>query len=152
MNCPRALLCLAVLGLVCGCITAPPKLPGPTAQKSNLTPGMVKRTIDKGVTGQTKILQTFGAPNIVSRDTAGSEVWTYDVQSVAHTSAQTSASGGMGAAAGGVAGSVPIVGGAGGGGKRSTSTGMVSSSTFTLMITFDENDVVSDYRMQSTSF
>jgi len=145
--------CLVALAgiLVAGCKTSPPPLPG-GGQKSNLTPGMVKSTLVQGQTLQAQVLNTFGAPQIVTRDQSGHEVWTYDVQSVSHASAQTQRSGGGGVAAAALAGEVPLAGGAGGQGSRATSAGQVSSTTFTLMITFDENDVVQDYRMMSTQF
>ena len=146
----RVLLVLLPLALA-GCRTSPPALPG-AGRNSNLTPGMVQHAVKVGQTNQTEVLEAFGAPNIITRDKGGQEVWTYDVQSTAHTSATTSKSGNMGAAAGGVAGTVPIVGSLGGSGKRTTSTGMVSSSTFTLIIKFDESQTVADYKMQSTTF
>ena len=145
----------AFLMAIAGCQTAPPPLPG-GGQRSNLTPGMVKKTIKKGTTPQIEVAQVFGPPNMVMTDQQGREVWTYDVQSTSHTEAQTDKHGraGGGAVAGGLAGNVPIAGGAGGGGgaSRSTSTGQVSSTTFTLMITFNSNQVVEDYRMMSTQF
>lgn len=138
--------------VLCGCTTTPPPLPTSSGQKSNLTPGMVKSTIERGVTLQTQVLQAFGAPNIVTLDKAGHEVWTYDVQSVASSSATTSRSGSIGIGAGGIIGTTPTIGIAGASGSKSTSAGQVSSSTFTLMITFNENQVVEDYRMMSTQF
>lgn len=148
-----SVLMAAILALaVAGCTTRSPELPASSSQKSNLTPGMVEATVKNGETRQVDVLQTFGAPNIVTRDQAGREVWTYDVHSVAHASASTERSGSLAAAGAGLAGEA-LVGGAGGvSGGKSTSAGQVSSSTFTLMITFDENDVVQDYRMMSTQF
>jgi hypothetical protein len=140
---------LIVLGFLLGCSTAPPALPG---QPSTLTPGMVEKTLREGETSQNQVISSFGAPNIITRDESGLEVWTYDVHSVAHAEASTARSGAGAAGAGGIAGSVPIVGGVTGGGGKSTSAGQVSSSTFTLMITFDDQDRVKSYRMQSTRF
>ena len=144
-------LCAVLLaaGLLLSCATAPPALPGAA---STLTPGMVSKTLREGETSQNQVLASFGAPNIITRDTSGFEVWTYDVHSVAHAEANTSRSGSGGVAAGGIAGSVPIGGVVSGGGNQSTSAGQVSSSTFTLMITFDEQQVLKSYRMQSTRF
>lgn len=146
--------CVMTLALT-SCKTAPPPLPG-GGQRSNLTPGMVNKYVHKGETPQTDIYRVFGPPNIIMTDQDGREVWTYDVQSTSRTAADTSRSGSVGAgvAAGGMAGNVPIGGGVagGGGGSRSTSTGQVSSTTFTLMITFDDKQVVQDYRMLSTQF
>ena len=52
------------------------------AQKSNLTTGMVKKKIIKGITTQNEILKVFGAPNIITKNKSGNEVWTYDTISV----------------------------------------------------------------------
>ena len=147
---------VAVLGALAvaasfACASAtPPPLPG---ARSNLTPAMVKRTLDQGVTTQNAVIAQFGAPNIITTDESGREVWTYDVHSVSSSAATTSSSASGGVGAGGlVSGSVPVVGGVGGSAGGSTSAGQVSSSTFTLMITFDERQVVETYRMQATQF
>jgi len=144
-----------LVAVVAGCKTSPPPLPG-GGQRSNLTPGMVKKHLNKGATTQTEVYTVFGPPNIIMTDQEGREVWTYDVQSTSHTAAETekSGSGGGAVGAGGVAGGAVIGGGlgGGGGGSKRTSTGQVSSTTFTLMITFDQNSVVQDYRMLSTQF
>ena len=145
----RSCAVLLTLAFLLGCSTAPPELPG---KPSTLTPGMVSKTLHEGETTQNQVLESFGAPNIITRDEAGLEVWTYDVHSVAHAEASTARSGSAGIGGGGLAGDVPIGGVVSGSGGKSTSAGQVSSSTFTLMITFDEQQLVKSYRMQSTRF
>lgn len=115
-----------LLFAVYGCSSVQP------VQKSNLTPGMVKTTITKGETTQNEIMKLFGAPNIVTKSKSGNEVWTYDKVSIESGSS-------------GAYGTIVVAGIAGG--KSSTST-----KTFTLMIEFDENDVVKDYSYRSSSF
>lgn len=153
----RRLLALSTGILLLSCVRAQsPPLPYSNQQKSNLTAGMVKKHVKVGVATQTEILSVFGAPNIITRDKDGNEVWTYDKQSMASASevAEWNASGGAGAIAGGLAGDAAIGGGvtAGGSSGKSSSAGQVSSATFTLMIQFDANDVVKDYRMMATQF
>ncbi len=150
---------ISVLCAVCvciGCTSSAPDMPTANSQKSNLTPGMVNASVKEGATNQTDVLHVFGAPNIVTKDTNGKEVWTYDVQSTAYTSASTSSAGGagLGVGAGGRTNSALIGGGvAGGGGKsKDTNVGQTTSSTFTLMITFRDDGIVDSYRMMSTSF
>lgn len=109
-----------------GCASVQP------VQSSNLTPGMAKTTIIKGKTTQNEILTVFGAPNIVTKNKSGNEVWTYDKMSV-----ETGASE--------VYGTAIVVGGVG---VRGSST----ERSFTLMIEFDENDVVKDYSYRSSAF
>ncbi len=101
-------------------------------QKSNLTPGVVKKRLQKGVTSQAEIIRLIGAPNIVTKNKVGEEVWTYSRQSF------DSESGGFG-------GSLLFFGGA----KAFSSA---SSNSFDLIITFDENDIVKDYSVVSSQF
>lgn len=151
------LIIICVGMLTGGCVRAKsPDLPYSSQQKSNLTAGMVKRNIKVGVTNQADLITVFGAPNIITRDREGHEVWTYDRQSMASAAeiAEWNAGGSVTVGAGGIAGDA-VVGGAGtlgGSSGKSSTAGQVSSATFTLMISFDENDVVQDYRMQATQF
>ena len=109
-----------------GCASVQP------AQKSNLTAGVVNKTIVKGQTSQDEILKTFGPPNIITKNKSGKEVWTYDKVSTA-----SSGSGAYGTI---------LIAGVGG------SSSSTSSQTFTLMVTFNESDIVEDYSMMSTAF
>ena len=150
-----ALLCMAAGTSAC-IMAQSPALPQSSAQKSNLTAGMVKKYVKVGKATQADLLTVFGAPNIITRDRDGNEVWTYDRQSIASVSeiAAWNAGGSVTAAGAGLAGSTPIGGVASGGGSagKSSNTGQVSSATFTLMLTFGANDVVKDYRMMATQF
>lgn len=101
-------------------------------QKSNLTTGMVKKTIIEGVTTQTEILKVFGAPNIITKNKSGNEVWTYDTISVEKSAEE----GYWNVIVGGVRG-----------GKSSAST-----RTFTLMIEFDSNEVVKECSYRASAF
>ena len=103
-----------------------------TAQKSNLTAGMAKQKIIKDVTTQNELLEVFGAPNIITKNKSGNEVWTYD-----KVSAEKSFEEGYWNV---------IVGGASGGQSSTT------AKTFTLMIEFGDNDVVKDFSYRSSSF
>lgn len=113
--------------LLLGCATSEQP-----AQKSSLTAGMVKKQIVEGVTTQNDILQVFGAPNIITRNKSGKEVWTYDTISV-----EKSAEEGYW--------SVIVAGAAGG---RSSA----STRTFTLMIEFDDNEVVKECSYRASAF
>ena len=112
--------------LLSGCASVQP------VQKGNLTPGMAKTQIVKGVTTQNEILEVFGSPNIITKNKSGNEVWTYDKASVESGTSD-------------VYGTIIIAGGAG---SRSSS----STRTFTLMIEFNENDIVEDYSYRSSAF
>lgn len=153
----KAILLVTIVVCAAGCMRATsPTLPQSSTQKSNLTAGMVKKYVKVGTATQTDVLSVFGAPNIITRDKNGNEVWTYDRQSMASASeiAAWNAGGNATIAAAGLAGTTPVGGVVGGGGsaEKGSSAGQVSSATFTLMITFDSKDVIRDYRMMATQF
>jgi hypothetical protein len=112
--------------LISGCASVQP------VQKGNLTPGMAKTKIIKGQTTQNEILEVFGAPNIITKNKSGNEVWTYDKASV-----ETGTSD--------VYGTILIAGGVG---SRSST----SARTFTLMIEFDDKNIVKDFSYRSSAF
>jgi len=153
----KVLLIVCMGFITVGCVRAKsPDLPYSNQQKSNLTAGMVKKYVKVGEATQADILTVFGAPNIITRDKDKNEVWTYDRQSIASASevAEWNTSGRVGAIAGGLVGSTAVGGGAsiGGSSGKGSTAGQVSSATFTLIIKYDENDVVQDYRMMATQF
>jgi hypothetical protein len=93
---------------------------------------MAKTTIIEGKTSQNDILEVFGAPNIITRNKSGNEVWTYDKVSVERSSAEKY-------------GTIIIAG-------MGASRGSTSSRTFTLMIEFDQQDLVESYTYRSSVF
>ncbi|MDP2905945.1 MAG: hypothetical protein Q8O22_06585 [Candidatus Omnitrophota bacterium] len=120
----------------------------PDSPKNNLTFGMVKKNLIKGQTTQAEILNLFGAPNITTKNKTGEEVWSYDKISVTKEDMAAGLSiggGGLGLGGGGVSG---IGGGAGVGGSNSST----SSRSITLIITFDEKDIVKDYAVMAQEF
>jgi hypothetical protein len=92
---------------------------------------MAKRTIVKGRTTQLEVMEVFGPPDLVShRDDA--EVWTYD-----KIRNDVQSSGGY----------LTIgVAGISGGGAQSSSTSTM------LIIYFDKNEIVQDYRLHVARF
>lgn len=103
-----------------------------TEQKSNLTSGMVKKEVEKGITNQNDIMQIFGSPNMVTKNKSGNEVWSYNKMST-----DSSQKGGKW--------NLLLVGG-------NSAVNSSSTSTFDFIITFDENDIVKDYSMISSRY
>lgn len=101
-------------------------------QKSNLTAGTVKKEIIKGVTTQAKVMQLFGAPNLMTMDSDGNEVWNYNKMSYTTTTGQDGGS---------------LIFWSGSRSMRSSTT-----QSFDLIIVFDSNDVVRDYRVISAAY
>ena len=99
-------------------------------QKSNLTVGTVKSQIVKGETSQAQILQLFGAPNLVTLNKNENEVWNYNKMSFDSKGADASMFLGFGSKA------------------ISTST----TSSFDLILIFDEKDIVINYSIISASY
>ena len=97
-------------------------------QKSNLTYGVVKAKIIKAETTQAEVLEIFGSPNLVTKNKSNLEVWSYNKMSVQERGGQTNFFSGQ---------------------KASAST---SSQSFDLIITFNQDDVVEDYSVISTSY
>ena len=101
-------------------------------QGTNLTAGMAKTKIVNGVTTQPELLEIFGSPNIITKNKSGNEVWTYDKVAME----QSNKDGYWNALVAG-----------GGGSKQTTST-----KTFTLMIEFDDNNIVKDNSYRTSQF
>ena len=75
------------IALISGCATAP----APVDQRNSiLTQGNVQMNLRVGSTTKADVLNTFGSPNITTRDASGEEVWSYQRQA---TVAQSSSSG-----------------------------------------------------------
>ncbi len=119
--------------LLTGCVTAPEPL---TKKNSELTQGMVQMSLEVGKTTKADVLETFGAPNITTRDSSGNEVWTYQRQ--AQVSQSSSSSGFI----------FVIIAG-----KSTEASGFeTSSKMMTLIIKFNEKDVVTDFKSRESNF
>lgn len=126
---------LVALATIClsACATAPAPV---DARNSILTQGNVQMNLKVGLTTKAQVLNTFGSPNITTRDASGEEVWSYQRQA---TVSQSSSSGDYW--------SIFLTGQ-----SRSAAGFSQSSRMMTLIITFDKNDVVSDFRSRSSDF
>ena len=129
---PLYLFVLTIHLTLSACATQQPL----TKYNSSLTHGNVQMHINVGETTKAEILEEFGSPNVTTRDSKGQEVWTYQRQ------AQISQSSGRSSAGGGSF----FIG-------SSQSSGFESSSRMmTLIIKFDHNDVISDFRSRASNF
>lgn len=115
----------------------------PIEKQSSLTPGATKKTIVKGKTKQSEILEVFGPPDLITTTTSG-EMWGYD-----RVSRETASSAfGIGVLGGGLHGAGFLGGVAG---ARSDSTTQTVKTLF-LLIYFDKNETVADYKLSATRF
>ena len=123
-------LVLALCATQAGCVTSVGE--GANAKPSNLTQGQVELTIKPGITTKADVLQKFGAPNITTRDGEGREVWSYQRHATVSRSQENYFS-------------VLLAG--------SNASGFEKSSrTMTLIIKFDEKDIVANFDSMYTSF
>ena len=119
--------------LLTACVTAPEPL---TKKNSELTQGMVQMNLEVGKTNKAEVLNTFGGPNITTRDSTGNEIWTY--QRAAQISQSSSQSGYW---------TIIIAGKSGNAAGFETSSRMI-----TLIIKFDQNDIVTDFKSRESNF
>ncbi|HHT9138591.1 MAG TPA: hypothetical protein ACFYEK_15275 [Candidatus Wunengus sp. YC60] len=134
---------LLVIIMISGCATT--EIRSPTepfqgaetqATSNRLTHGQVQLTLKKGITTQNEVLEIFGSPNITTIDSSGHEVWTYQRHATVEKSNSSNAYG-----------TIILFGGG------SNAAGFEQSSrTMTLIIKFDENKKVVDFKSISTSF
>lgn len=99
------------------------------------------------------VAAALGSPNIVTRDSGGTETWIYD--KIATEASYSQDSGGISgaAAAGGLPGSRALVlGGVSTGYGRSAGAASSSQRTLTVIIKFDEFGVVKDFSYHSSRF
>ena len=110
------------------------------SQINRLTLGTVQKTVYEGA-NQTEIMEALGEPNIITNNSSGRDVWTYD-----RISREVQASSGMV-----VTWWNPIswlAGIASGSSSRSSTT----SKSITVLITFDDNKRVTDFKYQRLEF
>lgn len=108
-------------------------------RNSTLTQGNVQMNIILGETTKADILEAFGAPNVTTRDGSGRETWSYQRAATAYQSSNANAN---------VKGMLPIAYDVSIGGSGSSQT----SRMITLIIKFDRNDVVIDFKSRESNF
>tara|TARA_Y200000002_G_C22553969_1_gene609467 strand:- start:398 stop:802 length:405 start_codon:yes stop_codon:yes gene_type:complete len=134
MNSILTLFLVLMSFLLLGCQTT--SAPNYYETKSSLTHGNITLNLKKGVTRQSEVLDIFGAPNVATTDAENREVWTY--QKTARITEGSSSSGYATILLAGV--------------DRKSASISQGSRTLTLIITFDSNDVVVDFKSRSTNF
>ena len=109
----------------------------------NLTVGKVQKEVRIGMPGG-DVAQVLGSPNIVSTDEDRNEVWIYDKISTQYINTD------MQAGILAIGGGSDVVGLPSVGGKQSS--GASSQRTLTVVIKFDENNLVRDFAYHTSRF
>lgn len=129
----RTFFILTISIFMSACVVPPQPL---TDRNSQLTQGNVQMNLIVGETSKVEVLENFGAPNITTRDGAGREVWTY--QRSAQVAQSSSQSGYW---------TIILAG------QSNSSSGFETSSRMiTLIIKYDKNDIVVDFRSRTSNF
>jgi len=145
------LLAVACLGLT-GCMGAQQHRDSVRGEDTDkISVGTVQKEIKIGMSGS-DVVSVLGSPNMVTTDGQRRETWVYDKITTERVYSNSSTNGGVGS--GGIGG-----GGSGGGVLGfvfggSSSSGAVSTSqrTLTVIIKFDEKDLVRDFSYRQSSF
>ncbi|MHB9138651.1 MAG: hypothetical protein ACYC4Q_04520 [Victivallaceae bacterium] len=129
----KIIIMLAFIGvlLIQGCSSTPKD-----EKNSPFTTGNAQLSLKQGVTTQAEVLEKFGAPNIATVDSTGNDLWTYQKYA---TVTQSSGQGGYFW--------LVIVGG-----NTVTSGLEQTQKTMTLIIKFDQDKKVKEFKSMSTNF
>ena len=143
---------IAILSSVLMFNCAPPEpiiIEVPVEKDDKLTLGKVQSKIKKGM-NQTEVLEVLGSPNIVTKNSSGNEVWTYDKIGTSQSSSnQASATYGQSQLGrgfwaflfGGTTNSL-----------QSSSDKDTESKSLTVIITYNTDKIVSDFTYQSLRY
>ena len=124
------ILYFVIFALLAGCVAPPQPV---TTRNSELTQGNVQMNLRVGETTKADVLESFGSPNVTTRDGSGREVWSYQRQ--ARVSQSSSQSGYW---------TILL------GGQSTDSSGFETTSRMmTLIIKFGPDDVVTDFSSRS---
>jgi len=128
-----AIALLAAISLT-GCVSASNHA-NQVQSPSNLSVGAAQKQIKVGMSGA-DVLQALGSPNMVSTDDQRREVWVYD--KVATDTVQSSSTGWVFAVLAG--------------GQTSSGASSSSQRTLTIIVKFDEQNLVRDFAYHSSKF
>lgn len=147
-------MAMAVVMVLSGCKTAgehASAVRSAQAEDEKVTVGTVQREIMVGMSSA-EVVEVLGAPNMVTTDSKRRENWVYD--KISTETVYSTSSGGVSALV--LGGAIIGNGLAGGGGSTgySSSSGASSTSqrTLTIIIKFDDENMVRDFAYRSSSF
>jgi len=132
----RLLLTFVLFMLLSGCTGAQEHRAAVSNQdKDRINVGVVQREIRVGMSGA-DVISVLGSPNMVTTDDKRRETWVYDKISTEHVS--SSSGGGLWLILAGV--------------QRHAGASSTTQRTLTIIIKFDENNLVRDYSYRQSSF
>ena len=146
----RKFIIILLLMPICGCKTAAEHQASlHSSEEREITLGIAQKEIKTGMS-QADVASALGSPNIVSKDSEGNESWIYD--KIATEVSYSRESGGVGALGGGLIESWSMVLGGSGSYSKSTGAAAQTQKTLTIVIKFDENNLVKSLSYHSSRF
>lgn len=152
MKIAKLLFVLALLPVMTGCMAVSQHRAAVRDDSADkLTAGKVQREIKVGMSGS-EVVEVLGAPNMVTTDSKRRETWIWDKISTEH--AYSTSSGGVNTLilGGGLIGDGVAGGGMGAGYSRGTGASSTSQRTLTIIVKFDESNLVRDFAYRQSSF
>ena len=135
-----------------GCASAEKHIQSLQSSKDReLTVGVVRKEIKTGMS-QADVAQALGSPNIVTRDSAGMETWIYDKIATEASYSKSGMGVGAGAAAGGTPGTSLLLGILTGGYSKNAGASSTTQKTLTIIIKFNNNDLVDSFSYHTSRF
>jgi outer membrane protein assembly factor BamE (lipoprotein component of BamABCDE complex) len=122
-----------------------------STQEREMTVGIVQKEICVGMS-QADVTTALGSPNIITRDSKGNETWIYDKIATEASFSRDSGGLGGGTGAGGMAGSVLILGLLGGIYYKEAGAASTTQKTLTVIIRFDKNGNVESFAYHASKF
>ena len=136
--------------LVSGCMTASEHQQAlHSSREREMTVGIVQKEIRVGMS-QADVATALGSPNIVSKDASGNECWIYD--KIATEVSYSKDSGGILGGAGAAIENWRIVPVGGLGYSKAAGAASQTQKTLTVIIKFDENQLVKTLSYHSSKF
>jgi len=120
-----------------------------SSNEREMTVGIVQRDIAVGMS-QADVAQALGSPNIVSKDSQGNQTWIYD--KIATEVSYSKGSSGLTAGAAGIVDSWSMILGGRAGYSKSAGASSQTQKTLTVVIKFDENNLVKTLSYHSSKF
>lgn len=145
------LLCVAVIVVLSGCVPAGKHLSDVQPVEGERLTVAAAQSIAQGMSGA-EVIEKLGAPNILSTDKEGREVWVYD--KVSTQTAFSNSSVGAGAAAGGV---FEALGGITAGvlgleGDRNSGASATTQRSLSVVVRFDDDKTVESVAYRASRF
>jgi outer membrane protein assembly factor BamE (lipoprotein component of BamABCDE complex) len=138
-----ALVLMTVNALMAGCTASQHAQEVRAEDTDRLTVGVVQREIRIGMSAA-EVAEVLGSPNIVTTDEERRETWIYDKISSEVTYSRSG---------GAIVGLLFSSSGGGlGAGSRSAGATSTSQRTLTVVIRYDENNMVRDFSYHTSSF